>query len=143
MSENGSRPMARHTTRTVGGTTVVTPTGAIDMEARLSLTAHLDRLTAGPRPDLTLDLRSVSFIDCAGLGLLCRVRNRVAARDGRLRLITDSAWFRRILGCTGLTGVFHLLPAPPEAPAARPLPAPPPAPPAQNASVPCAPRVGA
>ncbi|WP_340384408.1 hypothetical protein U5640_41625 [Streptomyces sp. SS7] len=51
--------------------------------------SRLDALTAGPRPDLVLDLRPVSFIDCAGLGVL---------------------WFLRILRCTGLAGAFGIHP---------------------------------
>ncbi|MFE9115104.1 STAS domain-containing protein [Streptomyces collinus] len=70
-------------------------------------------MTAGPCPDLVLDLRPVSFIDCAGLGVLCRVRNRVRARHGRLRLITGSIRLARVLRHTGLAGVFEVLPGMP------------------------------
>ncbi|MFB7596152.1 STAS domain-containing protein [Streptomyces sp. NPDC056160] len=90
--------------------------GTVDFAARLSLAPHLDTLTAVPRPDLVLDLRSMSFIDCAGLGLLCRVRNRVLARDGRLRLVADSPSFRRILTRAGLGGVFQIIAEPDEGP---------------------------
>jgi anti-sigma B factor antagonist len=121
MSESHARPAPSHTERTVGATTVVTLSGEIDLATRVSLTPRLDALTAGPRPDLVLDLRPVAFVDCAGLGLLCRARNRVAARGGRLRLVSDSASFRRILRSTGLDGVFVLLPEFGTAPAAGPV----------------------
>ncbi|MFE9172078.1 STAS domain-containing protein [Streptomyces kebangsaanensis] len=120
MSESPARPAPSHTERTVGSTTVVTLSGEVDLAARLSLAPRLDVLTAGPRPDLVLDLRPVAFIDCAGLGLLCRARNRVAARGGRLRLVSDNASFRRILRSTGLGGVFVLLPEFGAAPATAP-----------------------
>uniref|UniRef100_UPI00403FE7E6 STAS domain-containing protein n=1 Tax=Streptomyces sp. SS7 TaxID=3108485 RepID=UPI00403FE7E6 len=66
--------------------------------------ARLDALTAGPRLDLVLDLRPVSFIDCAWLGVLCRALKRTRIRHGRLRLVTDSTRFLRLLRCTGLAG---------------------------------------
>ncbi|MFF4759281.1 STAS domain-containing protein [Streptomyces sp. NPDC001292] len=118
MSERPTGPAVSHAERRVGTTTVVTLSGDVDLVTRLSLVARLDTLTDGPRPDLVLDLRPVPFIDCAGLGLLCRVRNRVAARGGRLRLVSGSSSFRRILRHTGLTGVFQVLPEFEEAPAA-------------------------
>lgn len=109
MSQSHAGPAPSHTERTVGATTVVTLSGEVDLFTRLSLAPRLDALTAGPRPDLVLDLRPVAFIDCAGLGLLCRARNRVAARGGRLRLVSGSVSFRRILRRTGLDGAFVLL----------------------------------
>ncbi|MEV4859527.1 STAS domain-containing protein [Streptomyces ossamyceticus] len=106
MAEAHTMPAPCHTERVVGGTTVVELRGEIDLLTAQILAARLDALTAGPCPDLVLDLRPVSFIDCSGLALLCRTRNRVLARCGRLRLIADSPRFQRILRCAGLAGVF-------------------------------------
>ncbi|MER5573948.1 STAS domain-containing protein [Streptomyces massasporeus] len=97
----------------VGTAHVVTLRGELDLLAAPALRARLDMLTAGPCPDLVLDLRPVSFIDCSGLGVLCRVRNRVRARHGRLRLVTGSTSLRRVLRHTGMAGVFELLPGMP------------------------------
>ncbi|MGW5128669.1 STAS domain-containing protein [Streptomyces sp. NPDC004069] len=121
MSEPPTGPAVSHAERVVGTATVVTLSGDVDLVTRLSLVSRLDALTDVPRPDLVLDLRPVPFIDCAGLGLLCRVRNRVAARGGRLRLVSGSASFRRILRHTGLSGVFQVRPEFEETPA--PVPA--------------------
>ncbi|NEA48030.1 STAS domain-containing protein [Streptomyces sp. SID10815] len=110
MSKSQTRPLLGHIERTIGGATVVTLSGDVGFATRLCLGGRLDALSAVSRPDLVLDLRAVPFIDCAGLGLLCRLRNRVTARGGRLRLVSDSAAFRRILRRTGLTGVFQVLP---------------------------------
>ncbi|EFL35758.1 anti-sigma-B factor antagonist [Streptomyces viridochromogenes DSM 40736] len=95
---------------------VVTLHDEIDLLTAPALRERLDLLTAGPRPDLVLDLRPVSFIDCAGLGVLCRARNRVLARRGRLRLVTDSGFLRRVLRHAGLAGVFEVLPGMPPQP---------------------------
>ncbi|MFD9903121.1 STAS domain-containing protein [Streptomyces sp. NPDC059063] len=89
--------------------------GDVDLLAAPAVTAHLDTLTAGPYPDLILDLRAVTFIDCAGLGLLCRAHNRALERHGRLRLVADGTRFLRILRHAGLARLFDVqpqLPAP-------------------------------
>jgi anti-sigma B factor antagonist len=87
----------------------------------LPLSTRLDTLTAGPCPDLVLDLRPVSFIDCAALGVLCRAHNRALARDGWPRLVCDSDLFLRLLRCTGLSGIFDLHPRWPEDLAGTPV----------------------
>ncbi|WP_282699711.1 STAS domain-containing protein [Streptomyces sp. CC219B] len=94
--------------RVVAETTVVELHGELDLWAASLLTARLDALTAGPCPDLVLDLRDVSFVDCSGLAVLCRARTRALARHGRVRLVTASPHFLRLLRLTGLAGVFEL-----------------------------------
>ncbi|MGW2741172.1 STAS domain-containing protein [Streptomyces sp. NPDC001450] len=113
MSENQPGPgqaAADHTPHTA---VLVPLQGEIDLVTVTTLSQRLDALTAHPRPDLVLDLRPVAFIDCAGLGVLCRTRNRALARQGRLRLVADSPGFLRLLRTTGLSGVFEVLPRPP------------------------------
>ncbi|MGV9561513.1 STAS domain-containing protein [Streptomyces sp. NPDC003480] len=95
-------------------TAVVRLHGEIDLLAVQALGPRLDALTSGPRPDLVLDLRPVSFLDCSGLGLLCRVRNRVLARGGRLRLVVDGTRVLRVLRHARLAGAFDIHPGVPE-----------------------------
>ncbi|WP_405875935.1 MULTISPECIES: STAS domain-containing protein [unclassified Streptomyces] len=108
MAENHNRTAPCHTERVVGGTTVVEMRGDIDILTTPQLSARLDALTAGRSPDLVVDLRPVAFLDCSALRLLCRVRNRVMARQGRLRLVADTSRLLRILRPTGLAGVFEM-----------------------------------
>ncbi len=110
MSAHPTGPAPPLSVRVVAGTTVVALRGEIDLFVASHLAAHLDTLTADPGSDLVVDLGGVSFIDCSGLGVLCRARNRALARRGRLRLVTGSARFRRMLGATGLRGVFEMHP---------------------------------
>ncbi|MFF4359935.1 STAS domain-containing protein [Streptomyces sp. NPDC001604] len=110
MAEIHTGPAPCHTERVIGGTTVVEMRGEIDMLTATPLSARLDTLTAGPRPHLVLDLRPVTFIDGSGLRLLCRARNRVLARQGRLRLVADSGRLLRILRPALLADVFEILP---------------------------------
>ncbi|UOB08105.1 STAS domain-containing protein [Streptomyces sp. HP-A2021] len=114
MSDTSIGSTPHPTERTVGGTTVVTVCGEIDLLTAPGLAGRLDVLTAGPCPDLVLDLGAVSFMDCTGLGVLCRARNRAMARHGRLRLVTDSTFFRWTLRHAGLAGVFEVLPCLPD-----------------------------
>ncbi|MET9502486.1 STAS domain-containing protein [Streptomyces sp. NPDC006622] len=124
MSENQMTFAPSRTVRTIDGATLVTLSGEIDIVAAIPLASRLDALSSGQHPDLVLDLRPVSFIDCAGLGVLCRTRNRVRARHGRLRLVTDSGSFLRVLRITGLGGVFEVHPHLPSPGGERPHPLP-------------------
>lgn len=98
----------RSSERVIAGTTVMELHGEIDLLTGHPLSTRLDALTAVPCPDLVLDLRALSFIDCAGLGVLCRAQNRIAARGGRLRLVTGRTGFLRILRHAQLGGVFEI-----------------------------------
>ncbi|WP_405995280.1 STAS domain-containing protein [Streptomyces sp. NBC_00986] len=108
MTEIHTTAALRSSERVIAGTTVVALRGEIDLLTAQPLSARLDMLTAGPRPDLVLDLRALSFVDCAGLGVLCRARNRTAARGGRLRFVTGDTGFLRILRHAQLGGVFEI-----------------------------------
>ncbi|MEU5538791.1 STAS domain-containing protein [Streptomyces sp. NPDC020362] len=108
MSENHTRVDSYPTDGAAEGPTVVALQGDVDLLAAQTLVDRLDALTAQPRHDLVIDLRQVVFIDCTGLGVLCRTRNRALARRGRLRLVTDSVDFLRLLRTTGLAGVFEV-----------------------------------
>ncbi|MFG3203807.1 STAS domain-containing protein [Streptomyces sp. NPDC048192] len=120
MAETLITSASRHTEHAVGGTTVVELRGEIDILTAAPVGVRLDDLTAAVVPDLVVDLRAVTFIDCAGLGMLARVRNRAVERHGRLRLVTDSSRLRRILSGAGLGGVFEIYGPMPEALAAVP-----------------------
>ncbi|MFI1354446.1 STAS domain-containing protein [Streptomyces sp. NPDC020898] len=120
MSKTHNRSVPHLTEQPARQATVLELRGEIDLVTAPSLSARLDALTAHSRPDLVLDLRRVSFIDCTGLGILCRARSRALARQGRLQLITDSSRFLRVLRHAGLSGVFEVHPHLPEGPARTP-----------------------
>ncbi|MEV5593742.1 STAS domain-containing protein [Streptomyces sp. NPDC052496] len=94
----------------VGATTVVELSGEVDILAATALTARLDEITGARCPDLVLDMRDVTFIDCCGVSMLCRTRRRVEAKAGRLRLagVADSPSVLRLLRLTGLLSSFDL-----------------------------------
>ncbi|MFH8409909.1 STAS domain-containing protein [Streptomyces sp. NPDC018019] len=96
--------------RVVGATTVVELSGEVDILAATGLRTRLDEITGAHRPDLVLDLRHVTFIDCCGLSMLCRTRRRTEAKAGRLRLagVAESPSVLRLLRLTGLLSAFDL-----------------------------------
>ncbi|MCW2875295.1 MAG: sulfate transporter [Streptomyces oryziradicis] len=92
--------------RSVGGTTVVELSGEVDILAATRTSGRLDALTSSLHPDLVMDLRAVTFIDCSGLSLLVRARRRVVERGGRLAVVSDSPSVLRLLRLTRLAAVF-------------------------------------
>lgn len=115
MSETLSESTSGAHERVAGGTTVVKLSGEIDILTVPTVSARLDALTADPCPGLVLDLGSVTFIDCAGLSALCRARNRVLERGGRLTLVACGARVLRVLRLTRLTTSFDICSGLPEA----------------------------
>ncbi|MBD3007462.1 STAS domain-containing protein [Streptomyces sp. 5-10] len=93
----------------LGGVTVAEIAGELDIFAVGRIVARLDSLVQARCPDLILDLRPVTFLDCAGLSLLCRLRNRVLERDGRLRLVISDPRFLRLLRMVRLDDAFEVL----------------------------------
>ncbi|MGX1910079.1 STAS domain-containing protein [Streptomyces phaeochromogenes] len=110
MNELGPQPLPRLRARVVGSTTVVRLCGEIDVLTATPWSVRLDALTADPGPELVLDLRSVTFIDCSGLAALCRARKRTEIRGGRLRLVTGSPSILRLLRLTDLARSFEVYP---------------------------------
>lgn len=96
--------------RAAGTATVLELRGELDIFAVAVLSDRLDDL-AGGRPDLLLDLRAVTFIDCAGVSLLVRAQERTRERGGRLRLagVAAGGGVARLLRMTGLTGEFEIV----------------------------------
>ena len=107
-------PSACARTYTVPGRTVVELSDEIDIVVAESVTSHLDAATAGDRPQVVVDLRRVTFIDCSSLGLLCRARRRTLERGGTLALICVDPRVLRMMRLVGLLSAFVILSTVPE-----------------------------
>ncbi|QKV92620.1 STAS domain-containing protein [Streptomyces sp. NA02950] len=103
------RPAFGVRVRVLGGVTVAEVAGELDIFAAGRIAARLESLAQVRCPDLVLDLRPVTFLDCAGLSLMCRLRNRVLEREGRLRLVIDDPRFLRLLRMVRLDDAFEVL----------------------------------
>ncbi len=58
---------------------------------------------------MLIDLRHVTFMDCSGLDLLCRLRDQVTARGGRLALMNLRPIVIRLLKLAALREPFELI----------------------------------
>ncbi|MEW1749751.1 STAS domain-containing protein [Streptomyces angustmyceticus] len=97
--------------RAAGGTTVLELRGELDILAVSVLSDRLDEITGTQGADLVVDVRAVTFIDCAGLSLLSRARFRTRQRGGRMRLagVSGGGSVARLLRMTGLAGSFEIM----------------------------------
>ena len=76
--------------------------GEIDSTTAPLLSQHLTELLDSQVRELTVDLRSVSFLDSAGLCVLATAHRRAVRQDVRLRLLASSRAVVRPLQITGL-----------------------------------------
>ncbi|MEU8997871.1 STAS domain-containing protein [Streptomyces caniferus] len=111
MDEGQYYPRLVGPSRAAGGTTVLELRGELDILAVSVLSDRMDEITGTQGTDLVVDVRAVTFIDCAGLSLLSRARYRTRQRGGRLRLtgVSGGGSVARLLRMTGLTGSFEVV----------------------------------
>ena len=79
-----------------GDTTVLRVDGEIDLLTVDQLGAALDQALAGARRTLVVDVRRVTFVDCAGVGLLVDARWRADRRGVEMRLATSRVVARTV-----------------------------------------------
>ncbi|MEU0783247.1 STAS domain-containing protein [Streptomyces sp. NPDC006173] len=91
------------------GVTVVELHGTVDLNVIAEIRVHTDAASAYRDSRVVVDLRPVEFLDCAGLGVLCRTRRRVLEREGRLALVCVRPWHLRIIKAAGLGPHFEIL----------------------------------
>jgi anti-sigma B factor antagonist len=91
---------------------VVELVGEIDLATSGLIGAHLNQVTAGPRPQIVVDLRAVTFVDAAGLEPLARARDRALRRGGELSLVCTDPRILRTLRLAGLLPAIPLTSAP-------------------------------
>ncbi|WP_407554566.1 STAS domain-containing protein [Streptomyces sp. Pv4-95] len=95
---------------------VVRLQGELDILSAASTAEHLDALTSGPSPDLVVDLARLTFLDCSGIGVLCRARRRARERGGRVVLVITDPHYLRILRAVGLGDTFEVVDSVPSEP---------------------------
>lgn len=73
--------------------------------------AELEELIAGSKDSgrFVVDLRACSFLDCTVLGALARLRNYRHTRNLPAgRIVLQSAFFRKVLGLVGFSGLWPM-----------------------------------
>ncbi|WP_434592087.1 STAS domain-containing protein [Streptomyces sp. A5-4] len=98
--------------RTAGAVLVIELHGELDIWATVVLSERAEAICDRSRPDVVVDLRSVSFLDAGGLRLLLRIRAQVARRRGTLRLVRPTPQVWRVLRITGLDQAFTVIDVP-------------------------------
>jgi anti-anti-sigma factor len=87
-----------------GGVPVVRLTGEIDISNAEPLGDALEAIVGPDARRLVVDLDGLDFMDSAGIAMLLRT----AARVDSVEIRNPSEVMRRIIECTGLTGIFRV-----------------------------------
>ena len=85
--------------------------GEIDLATCPLLQAIVVDLVDRGCHQLTIDQERVSFLDCAGIGMLVDARRRVQAHGGSLKLVKPRPVVQRVLALTGRTTLFPIDPS--------------------------------
>ncbi|GGR52372.1 STAS domain-containing protein [Streptomyces netropsis] len=93
--------------RAVGRWGVLELTGEVDIAAVPETEALLMRLMALGKPVVVVDLRAVTFFDCAVLGALYRARAGQLAAGGGFEVLCVRPWALKIIRMAGLLEVFR------------------------------------
>ena len=91
-----------------GDRTVIQSGGEVDMATCPRLQATLVELVDHGFYQLIVDLEHVSFLDCAGIGVLVDARRRVQVHSGYLNLVRPKPLVLRVLRLTGMTRVLSI-----------------------------------
>jgi len=86
------------------GIPVVRLTGEIDISNAEPIGEALEAIVGPDARQLVVDLDGLAFMDSAGIAMLLRT----AARVDSVEIRHPSDVMRRIIECTGLTGVFRI-----------------------------------
>ncbi|MGX8906866.1 anti-sigma factor antagonist [Streptomyces netropsis] len=93
--------------RVVGRWGVLELTGEVDIAAVPEIEELLMRLMALGKPVVVVDLRAVTFFDCAILGVLYRARAGLLATGGGFEVLCTRPWALKVMRMAGLLDVFR------------------------------------
>lgn len=96
--------------RTVGGSTVLTLAGDLDLETAVEFREFLDELPLVADERVVIDMAGVGFCDSSGIAALFAARNRALAAGAEFALAAVPHHISRTLRLIGLESVFVLLP---------------------------------
>lgn len=89
--------------QSAGEETTVAVAGELDAYTAPQLRKMLDEILDGSVASVVVDLRSTSFIDSTGLGVLVGAARKARSQDGELILDSPARSVHRVLQITGLT----------------------------------------
>lgn len=80
--------------------------GDLDFGSARALRDVLPELAMGPGQQLIVDLRGLTLCDSSGIGALIAARNQAVAADATIALAEVPEAVGRVLGISGLNGIF-------------------------------------
>ena len=97
------------TERTVGDVTIIELEGRLVLEeGDIPLRDHVNQLVAAGRAKIVLDLRNVTRLDSAGIGMLVSKYLTACGKGGSLKLLQPTVHCRYLLEITKLSSVFEI-----------------------------------
>ena len=99
----------------VGGATVVSVRGEVDVYSAPALSENLSQLLEDGRTAIVVDLTEVAFLDSTGLGALIGARTATEEAGGRLAIVCTNDRILKLFTITGLDTVFRIHPSTSEA----------------------------
>jgi anti-sigma B factor antagonist len=99
----------------LGGWTVVSVYGELDVASAPTLRSGLIDLVTQGSKHLVLDLEGLDFLDSTGLGAIISALKRARTNGGDLRLVCTQSRIRRLFEITALDKAFPLYSSPDDA----------------------------
>src|SRR5215204_5054702 len=94
----------------IGGWTVVSVYGELDVATSPTLRERLISLVGKGSARLVLDLEGVDFLDSTGLGTIISALKRARTHGGDMRLVCTQPRIKRLFEITGLDKAVPLMP---------------------------------
>lgn len=103
-----TQPQLELSVRHEGESAVVVLQGELDLYSAAELRELLINLGSAGHHDIVLDLRDLTFIDSAGLGVLVGALRRARTEGGNLALVSPRPSVKKVLDVGGLSAVFDV-----------------------------------
>ena len=103
--------MLEITTKELGGSCVVFPSGELNAQSCTALQSLLMEEISNGRHHLVVNLSELSFIASAGLRVLLIVARRVAATQGKVSLIEGTPEIMEVLEISGVKTLIPVYPS--------------------------------
>jgi anti-sigma B factor antagonist len=92
-----------------GCAALIAPHGELDLAGAPRLREALSDALSEGRVNLLMDLRSVSFIDSTGLGVLVGAGKKAYGLGGSMRIVCDNPRISKLLALTGISRSLPVL----------------------------------
>ncbi len=92
----------------LGDQTIVSVAGEIDAYTAPKLREAILPLAEETKPNLTINLKNVSYMDSTGLGVFVGLLKSVRKSDGQLNLVELSDRLERLFSITGLSDIIDI-----------------------------------